>query len=90
MQAANVQMRILTEDSLTQLENMQSVADNIANLTHLVQPIVAKNYHDLLEFSEKGKERGAGALQSALLHSQGVLSLVLESVYVSRLAECTV
>jgi hypothetical protein len=58
MQAANVQMRILTEDSLTQLENMQSVADNIANLTHLVQPIVAKNYHDLLEFSEKGQQRG--------------------------------
>jgi hypothetical protein len=49
MQAANVQMRILTEDSLSQIENMSATTDNVAALTHLASPVTSKAYFDLLQ-----------------------------------------
>ena len=56
MQAANVQMRVVTEDSLPQMDALNMSTENIGRLTHLKSPVEPKNYHDLLQFVQKTKD----------------------------------
>jgi hypothetical protein len=56
MMAANVSMRIVTEESLSQQESMGFRTDNVAKLTGLVEPVSAKAMEDLVKAVAEGRK----------------------------------
>jgi hypothetical protein len=65
MMAANVSMRIVTEESLSQQESMGFRTDNVAKLTGLVEPVSAKAMEDLVKAVAEGRKELAEGKKAA-------------------------